>query len=333
MIGIKYDDTHYLYRKNFFGDVTEIYNSSGTCVTKYVYDAHGACKVLNANGTENTNADFIGNINPIRYRGYYYDVETGFYYLQTRYYNPLWARFLNADELEYLDSKTIGGLNLYAYCNCNPIKQTVKTVTSLFGGCAEVIEANQSPYKSAQSQVIDSPFNIEINGGNHFTSVYYTATLFDQSSFGAKLFNLSATVTQQLNSCEGFGFTYNSTGYVNGEVGSVIHGAGININNWYKLSGYYSVDIDSFGVGLSTQITPWLTIGFGIDTKNGITKSIGIINGDTTTEITYSIGTGTIALAALAVGITEVKAIASSFASAMSKIGAFIKALMRIFAH
>lgn len=96
---MEYDGTHYLYRKNFFGDVTEIYNSSGTCVTKYVYDAHGACNLLNANGTENTNAEFIGNINPILYRGYYYDVETGFYYCGSRYFVPQLGMWLNHEDM------------------------------------------------------------------------------------------------------------------------------------------------------------------------------------------------------------------------------------------
>ena len=118
---MEYDGTHYLYRKNFFGDITAIYNTSGTCVAKYAYDAYGVCKVMNPDGTENTDDDFIGNVNPIRYRGYYYDVGTGFYYLQTRYYDPQTGRFLNIDGLEYLDPETVGGLNLYAYCNCNPV--------------------------------------------------------------------------------------------------------------------------------------------------------------------------------------------------------------------
>ena len=118
---MEYDGTHYLYRKNFFGDITAIYNTSGTCVAKYAYDAYGVCKVMNPDGTENTDDDFIGNVNPIRYRGYYYDVGTGFYYLQTRYYDPQTGRFLNMDGLEYLDPETVGGLNLYAYCNCNPV--------------------------------------------------------------------------------------------------------------------------------------------------------------------------------------------------------------------
>ena len=90
-------------------------------MVKYVYDAWGNHKVLNPNGTENTAEDFIGNINPIRYRSYYYDVETGLYYLNARYYDPETCRFISPDSVDYLDPETIGGTNLYAYCNNNPV--------------------------------------------------------------------------------------------------------------------------------------------------------------------------------------------------------------------
>ena len=129
IIGMSYDSAHYLYRKNLFGDITAIYERD-TCVAKYAYDAYGVCKVLNPDGTENTDSSFIGNINPIRYRGYYYDVATGFYYLQTRYYGPQTGRFINMDGLEYLDPETVGGLNLYAYCNCNPVMYVDPTGTA-----------------------------------------------------------------------------------------------------------------------------------------------------------------------------------------------------------
>ncbi len=60
------------------------------------------------------------SLNPFRYRGYYYDIETGFYYLQSRYYNPEWGRFLNADG--YLNANgDIIGYNMFAYCNNNPV--------------------------------------------------------------------------------------------------------------------------------------------------------------------------------------------------------------------
>ena len=84
-------------------------------------DAWGNHKVLDAAGTENTSDDFIGNINPIRYRGYYYDAEVGLYYLKSRYYDPEGGRFISPDDTEYLDPEKLDGLNLYAYCLNNPV--------------------------------------------------------------------------------------------------------------------------------------------------------------------------------------------------------------------
>ena len=104
-----------------FGDIIAIYNSYGARVARYAYDAYGVCKVMSSGGAVNIDKDFVGNINPFRYRSYYYDVETKLYYLQSRYYDPSVGRFINADSLEYLDPETAGGLNLYAYCNCNPV--------------------------------------------------------------------------------------------------------------------------------------------------------------------------------------------------------------------
>lgn len=67
-----------------------------------------------------TNANAIGNVNPIRYRGYYLDSETGYYYLQSRYYNPQLGRFINADL--YCDTgDTVLGTNMFAYCENNPV--------------------------------------------------------------------------------------------------------------------------------------------------------------------------------------------------------------------
>ena len=111
---------NYTFRKNLFGDITEIYQGA-TCVAKYKYDAWGNCTVCNPDGTVNTSETFIGNINPFRYRGYYWDNDLQLYYLQTRYYDPTVCRFISPDSHEYLDPETFGGLNLYAYCYNNPI--------------------------------------------------------------------------------------------------------------------------------------------------------------------------------------------------------------------
>ena len=110
----------YTYRKNLFGDITAIYQGS-TCVAKYKYDAWGNCTVCNPDGTTNASDSFIGNINPFRYRGYYWDKDLQLYYLQTRWYDPIIGRFISPDSVEYLDPESFGGLNLYAYCLNNPI--------------------------------------------------------------------------------------------------------------------------------------------------------------------------------------------------------------------
>ena len=104
----------YYFQRNLLGDVVGIYNTSGTKVGGYVYDAWGNCTItLNTNG--------IASLNPIRYRGYYYDTETGLYYLNARYYSPEWRRFISPDAAEYIDPETPNGLNLYAYCNNDPV--------------------------------------------------------------------------------------------------------------------------------------------------------------------------------------------------------------------
>ena len=80
----------------------------------YVYDAWGNIQVLQ-------DTDGIATLNPFRYRSYYFDEETGLYYLQSRYYDPELGRFISADSIAYLDPETLGGLNLYAYCGNNPV--------------------------------------------------------------------------------------------------------------------------------------------------------------------------------------------------------------------
>ena len=111
----------YFYRKDAQGNIVALLDENGAVVVKYVYNAWGEHKVLNPDGTENTSASFIGNINPFRYRGYYYDKALKLYYLVTRYYDPVVGRFISQDALDYADPDTINGLNLYAYCNNNPV--------------------------------------------------------------------------------------------------------------------------------------------------------------------------------------------------------------------
>ena len=109
--GFNYNDTPYFYMRNLQGDVVAITDADGTLVAEYTYDAWG-------NVTAFSGA--MATINPIRYRGYYQDPVTGWYFLQSRYYNPDWRRFLNSDAL-FVAGDAISGSNMYAYCNGTPV--------------------------------------------------------------------------------------------------------------------------------------------------------------------------------------------------------------------
>ena len=121
IFAIKHGGSTYYCRKNAQNDVRFLLDSTGAVVVKYSYDAWGNCKVLNASGAEITDANHIGNLNPFRYRSYYYDTETKLYYLQSRYYDPEIGRFITIDDISYLNPDAINGLNLYAYCGNNPV--------------------------------------------------------------------------------------------------------------------------------------------------------------------------------------------------------------------
>ena len=109
----------YIYRKNALGDIDGIFDADMNLIGEYVYDAWGNC-TIEAAGADNIE---IMEINPFRYRGYYWDKELNLYYLQTRYYDPETGRFINADGIEYAleQLQQLNGLNLYAYCFNNPI--------------------------------------------------------------------------------------------------------------------------------------------------------------------------------------------------------------------
>ena len=110
--GIIYNDEPFYFLKNLQGDVIAVTDKDGAAVAKYSYDAWGVCTILS-----DISDCGIAQINPYRYRSYYYDSEIGMYYLQSRYYNPAVGRFINADE--FCLSLFILNNNLFSYCNNN----------------------------------------------------------------------------------------------------------------------------------------------------------------------------------------------------------------------
>ena len=117
-LAMKYNNTLYYYVLNAQGDVVRIVNSSRSVVASYTYDPWG--KIISSSGT-------LADINPLRYRGYYYDAETGFYYLQSRYYDPEIGRFINADSYASTDATGLLSTNMFAYCENDPVNKSDPT--------------------------------------------------------------------------------------------------------------------------------------------------------------------------------------------------------------
>ena len=125
--------TTYYYVTTLQGDVLLILDEDGEIVVSYDYDAWG--KILAIGGSMATT---LGTLNPLTYRGYVYDHETGLYYLQSRYYNPEWGRFLNADALVATGQGLLGN-NMFAYCGNSPVNHAdpsgTVTENTIFAVC------------------------------------------------------------------------------------------------------------------------------------------------------------------------------------------------------
>ena len=126
-IGMQYHHNSYFHRqydvywfeKNLQGDVVAVYDEDGDKLISYAYDAWGNFATTYHNGCT---ASHNANLNPFRYRGYYYDAETGLYYVSSRYYDPEIGRWINADG-QLTTGSDLTGLNLFAYCGNNPVNR------------------------------------------------------------------------------------------------------------------------------------------------------------------------------------------------------------------
>ena len=159
IIGMEYTlngaTSRYYFQRNLQGDVVAIYNANGVLKVKYLYDAWGNCTISN-----DTTDYALASANPIRYRGYYYDDDTGLYYCNARYYSPKWRRFISPDDTAYLDAENVNGLNLYCYCNNDPINYVDPSghavMSFLIGmGIAALIGAGMGAASYAAGQVFE----------------------------------------------------------------------------------------------------------------------------------------------------------------------------------
>ena len=123
-MAVDFNGTKYFYATNLQGDILAILDNAGNAVVEYTYDAWG-----NHLSTTGTMANTLGAVNPLRYRGYVFDSETKFFYLQSRYYDPEMGRFINADAYASTGQGILGN-NMFAYCGNNPVNCSDPTGTS-----------------------------------------------------------------------------------------------------------------------------------------------------------------------------------------------------------
>ncbi len=135
------------FEKNLQGDIVAVYDEDGTKLISYTYDAWGNFTTTYHNGCTASNH---ANLNPFRYRGYYYDSELGMYYLQSRYYDPVIGRFINPDKYIFAGQGLIGN-NMFAYCGNNPVirldttGEAFETVFDIVTLCFSVIDVICNP--------------------------------------------------------------------------------------------------------------------------------------------------------------------------------------------
>ncbi len=162
IVGLEYNGNRYYYKKNLQEDIIGIINSNNQQIVTYEYDSWGkvlSIKDSNGNIIEDTN--HIGIINPFRYRSYYYDNETGLYYLNSRYYHPEWKRFINADEILGAN-QDLNSYNLYAYCSNNPIIQSDPSGHGLWKSIKKVIRKITNSFTKNKATT-SKPKNVKVS--------------------------------------------------------------------------------------------------------------------------------------------------------------------------
>ena len=173
----------YYYVLNLQGDVVKLVTASGDVVANYEYDAWG--NILSQSGE-------MASINPLRYRGYYYDSETGFYYLQSRYYDPVNRRFINADSYASTGQGFVG-TNMFAYCNNCPVVYYDPSGRAANPG-ANTSAINDGVTGTGGSVEVLSVtlYNTELDAIVGFAEKYTTVSKVRHSEIGGYVYRLSA---------------------------------------------------------------------------------------------------------------------------------------------
>ena len=174
----------YYYVLNLQGDVVKLIHYipgfEYESVAAYEYDAWG--NIVSSSGR-------LAEINPLRYRGYYYDSETGFYYLQSRYYDPANRRFINADCYTSTNNSNEIACNMFTYCYNNPITyhdscgtEPVETI-DIYGNGSAYCYVYEYSYSGNMSGILGTSSNVQVSeSGKLYIYKGVTQDYFEDSS-------------------------------------------------------------------------------------------------------------------------------------------------------
>ena len=245
VISVNYNGTEYYYLRNGQTDIVGLMDGSGTKVVEYTYDAWG--KLISTTGTLATS---LGADNPFRYRGYYYDTETGLYYLMTRYYDPEVCRFISADVYMTTGQGVLGG-NMWAYCGNNPVRRVEvlgqswediwELFGSLFGAGGETV-AEKSITKEYNYIVISFEVSDSVSHSEPFGKTDAQIVFFSNNTNGKRSdFGVSINA-----------FETSASAYVFSSADSLSVGTGISVGAGSKS---YSAELDVSLKNLSVGLT------------------------------------------------------------------------------
>ena len=261
-----YNGTVYYYITNLQGDVRSLQSANGVTGAQYAYDAWGNIIAMQGD---------LAELNPLRYRGYVYDQETGFYYVSSRYYDPAIGRFINADSIIGIIGGSVKGYNLFAYCFNNPVN-----MDDQYGSWPQWIK---DTFKWVAKNVVKPIVNTVQNVLSKADATY-SAGINVSGTPSAFIFNLQAGVSIDtkgnvaIQGSAGGGVTGGSPGISITAYQSVTNAPSINnlSGPGYQIGG--SVGVPAFGVpfaaggdfniipdnnGTSTYLGMTTNVGFG----------------------------------------------------------------------
>ena len=254
---VVYNGTAYAYVKSLQGDIVALLNGAGNVVVSYVYDAWGA-----PIGKSGSMAETLGSVQPFRYRGYVFDEETGLYYLRSRYYNPGWGRFVNADVL--IGAGKLLSHNLFAYCDNVPVSFSDKhgqtrensffyetTIEDVAGNCAcqtipEIIFRNYiGEWPSPETVNKKGKVHVIVNYLD-FCNDELVTVISDED-----LLTLSRMLAYEIDKRYGINFDSIDIKQMKGEIALHMYGY-----IWFGLKNCYDIDLDIYCDG-SVRDSRW----------------------------------------------------------------------------